>query len=395
MLLPHYCAELIAGIAKNGAKVLPPTVSRRSPPPCTCNPRVAPRCVHNIGIYRTEHMNYPAGHDQAMESFPSSGQISLRRADLSFLVSLDVLLQECNVTRAAKRMHLSQPALSYQLARLRQLFNDPLLVSSETGRGLVPSQFALNLHRRLKPALSALSCAIQVNADVFCPAADARCFTIAATNTAAAMMMPVLLEISETYGNRHLKFVTIDADFTKVSAQLESGDIDLFLSTSRLLPPGLCVDELFTTPHVLVQRSDHPRGNGPVSLQEYCDELDHINIAHDSGLHGYIDEQLYRRGQSRYVKSAFRDFSFVPAVLKRTDLVCTLPTRLVNSLDRDLEFTPLSFPLLPYILCMAWHERSRDDDSFLWLRGELKNAASIVHPQRVTARPGAGSLSRR
>ena len=325
-------------------------------------------------------MNHPSEHERTAEPLLSSGQVPLRGSDLPFLVSLDVLLQECNVTRAAKRMHLSQPALSYQLARLRQLFDDPLLISSETGRGLVPSQFALNLHRRLKPALSALSLAIQVNAEAFRPASDARCFTIAATNTAAAMIMPVLLGISETYGNRNLKFVTVDPDFTKVSAQLERGDIDLCLSTPRLLPAGLCVDELFTTPQVLVQRSGHPRGNGPVSLHEYCEVLDHVNIALDSGLHGYIDEQLYRRGHIRHVKTAVRDFSFVPAVLKRSNLVCTLPARLVDHLDMDLECTPLSFPLSPYILCMAWHARCEDDPSFLWLRSELNSAATVVHP---------------
>lgn len=309
--------------------------------------------------------------DHAAAAAAARGQIPLRGADLPLLVSLDVLLEECNVTRAAARLHLSQPALSAQLSRLRLLFDDPLLVPSGNGRGLVPSQFAMNLHRRLKPALATLSAAIQVNADAFHPQTSTRCFTIAATNTAAAIVIPELMAKMQALGNRGLKFVTVEPEFGKLAGQLEKGEVDLCLGPACLLPPGLCVSDLMETPHVLVQRHGHPRGAGPVGLVEYSRELDHINVSRDSSLHGYIDEQLYRQGHTRHVSMAVRDFSFVAALLNSTDLVCTLPARLVAALQVDLELAPLSFPMSTYALCTAWHPRSEDDSGILWLRGEL------------------------
>ena len=315
------------------------------------------------------------------------GQIPLRGADLPLLVSLDALLEECNVTRAAARLHLSQPALSAQLSRLRQLFDDPLLVPAGNGRGLVPSQFAMNLHRRLKPALATLSATIQINADQFQPESDTRCFTIAATNTAAAMVVPALVARTREYGNRNLKFVTVDPDFGKLAAQLEKGEVDLCLAPACFLPPGLCVRDLVTTPHVLAQRRGHPGGTAPVTLDEYCDDLDHVNVARISTLHGYIDEQLYRLGRARQVAMAVSDFSYVPALLKASDLVCTMPARLLEALNVDLELRTVAFPLSTYALCMAWHPRCDDDPSFLWLRNTLDDLSETLATDGAAALP--------
>jgi len=307
------------------------------------------------------------------------GHIPLRGADLPLLISLDVLLDECNVTRAAARLHLSQPALSAQLARLRSLFDDPLLIASGTGRGFVQSQFAMNLHRRLKPALAMLTSAIQPNAESFRPERDVRCFTIAATSTSASIILPMLIAQAQHHGNRGLRFVTAEPDFTRVAAQLERGEIDLCISPACMLPPGLVVTDLVTMPHVLVHRRGHPNGTAPVELHEYCEQLRHINVSRHGALHGYIDEQLYRQGHGRDVRVAVQDAGIVPALIKRSDLVCTLPERLAIPLDQDISYRRLAFPLTTYALCMAWHPRCEDDPSFLWLRSEVNKIAEMLN----------------
>ncbi|WP_341829652.1 LysR family transcriptional regulator [Burkholderia gladioli] len=111
---------------------------------------------------------------------------SLRGADLALLGSLDVLLAEANVTRAAARLHLSQPALSAQLARLRELTGDPLLVPARNGRGMTPTARALAIREPLRAALQSLQAALAHGAG-FDPAQDARTFQILASDNGFVM----------------------------------------------------------------------------------------------------------------------------------------------------------------------------------------------------------------
>jgi len=296
---------------------------------------------------------------------------SLRGADLPLLLSLNVLLEECNVTRAAVRLHVSQPALSAQLSRLRQLFNDPLLVPAESGRGLAPSPFALKLHRRLQPALAGLNAAVRFDTDEFDPETAARTFNIVANNTGAAVILPGLAQRMQAVGNKGLRLTLAAPAESDLASKLEKGDVDLCFSTACLLPSGLLSRELMTTPYVMVQRKGHPRGKVPVPLGEYC-KLDHVNVARDSNLHGFMDEQLYRLGHSRHTVMAVRDFSAIAAIVGQSDLVCTVPAFIAPYNDSCVDVVDLAFPFLTYTLCMAWHPSSDGDPGLLWLRTQMQ-----------------------
>jgi len=309
--------------------------------------------------------------------------VPLRGADLPLLISLNVLLEEGSVTRAAARLHLSQPALSAQLARLRNLFDDPLLVPAESGRGMVATPFALKLHRRLQPALAVLSAAIRPDTEEFVPEVAARTFHIAASNTAAAMVLPQLAAQIGRLGNPQLHIISAEPDDTRLAGMLEKGEIDLCFSAACLLPPGLHSEELITTPYVLAQRKGHPRGRWPVTVEEYC-ALQHINVGRDSKLHGVIDEQLYRLGQARHSVMAVRDFSGVGAIVAASDLVCTVPAFLAAGLHPDVQYSSLAFPLSTYTLCSAWHSARQDDPGVQWLR---ECAAAVVESDHTPLTP--------
>lgn len=296
---------------------------------------------------------------------------SLRGADLPLLLSLNVLLEECNVTRAAARLHVSQPALSAQLSRLRQLFGDPLLVPAESGRGLAPSPFALKLHRRLQPALAGLNAALRFDSDEFDPGSATRTFDIVANNTGAAVILPGLARRIQALGNKGLRLTLSPPDGTDLAGRLEKGEVDLCFSTACTLPSGLLSRELMTTAYVMVQRRDHARGRAPVTLEEYC-SLDHVNVAPDSSLHGFMDEQLYRLGHSRHTMMAVRDYSAVTAIVSRSNLVCTVPAFIAPFNHPSVEVVELGFPFLTYTLCMAWHPNSDGDPGLLWLRTQME-----------------------
>ncbi|GGY97430.1 LysR family transcriptional regulator [Pseudoduganella plicata] len=295
----------------------------------------------------------------------------LRGADLPLLISLNVLLEECNVTRAAMRLHLSQPALSAQLSRLRLLFGDPLLVPAESGRGLAPSPFALKLHRRLQPALLALTTAVRPATDDFDPARAARIFTLAANNTATAVVLPGLAGRLQAQGNRQLQLRLASPDEPDLASRLERGEVDLCFSAACLLPPGLMSCELVTAPYVLVQRAGHARGRAPMTLDDYR-MLDHVNVARDGSLHGAMDEQLYRLGHTRHTVVAVQDFTAVGAIVAASDLVCAVPAFLGPSMPPGVDIVELAFPFLTYSMCMAWHAAGDDDPGLQWLRSQVQ-----------------------
>jgi len=304
-------------------------------------------------------------------SFPRTAT-PLRGADLPLLLSLDVLLEECNVTRAAARLHVSQPALSAQLSRLRQLFGDPLLVPAGSGRGLAPSPFARMLHRRLQPALAELNAAVRLEANEFDPARAARTFHIVANNTGATVMLPGLAQRIQSLGNKQLRLTQAEPDEGDLASKLEKGDVDLCFSSACQLPSGLLSRELMTTPYMLVQRKGHARGTGAVNLDDYC-ALNHVNVARDSSLHGFIDEQLYRLGHARYTSMAVRDFSAIAAIVAQSDLVGTVPAFIAPGHHAGVEVVKLAFPFLTYTLCMAWHPGSDNDPGLLWLRTQMQS----------------------
>lgn len=294
----------------------------------------------------------------------------LRGADLPLLLSLNVLLEERNVTRAAIRLHVSQPALSAQLARLRQLFGDPLLVPAASGRGFAPSPFALRLHRRLRPALAGLNAAMRIDADHFDPASAVRTFQLVADHTGAAAIMPGLARRIGATGNDGLRLTLAEPDENDLAGKLEKGDVDLCFGAASQIPPGLSSRELIATPYVLVQRKGHARGAGAVTLADYCN-LAHINVSRDSRLHGFVDEQLYRLGIKRHATLALRDFSAVAATVAQSDLVGTVPAFIAPRDHPGVDIVALDFPFPNYTLCMAWHPGSDGDPAVAWLREEL------------------------
>lgn len=303
--------------------------------------------------------------------------VQLRGADLPLLASLDVLLQEHSVTRAAERLHLSQPALSAQLSRLRQIFNDPLLVPMANGRGFVPTQFALRLHSQLQPALVSLAAAVQLPREAFDPFAVARHFRLAVTNTSSALALPLLVKQFGKLNNPRLKLAAAEPDFSRLAADLEKSDYDLYVGPACLLPPDLASETLASTPIVMVQRRHHPRGVGPLTLDDYC-ALDHLNISPTASLHGAVDEHLYRLGKTRQVTMALRDFSSVAGVLRSSDLVCAVPAGLAQTWGPEFVLTELPFVVPPYVLCMAWHPRADECNGLSWLRDQLVAATQGI-----------------
>ncbi|WP_206951263.1 LysR family transcriptional regulator [Trinickia acidisoli] len=300
--------------------------------------------------------------------------IDLRGIDLNLLVSLDALLEESNVTRAATRLHLTQPAVSTQLARLRQIFGDPLLIPAPSGRGMTRSARGTELMAPLKAALAQLEAVVRRQPS-FDPFADQRRFTVAGSDQAVAVLGFRLMQswAGRAGPNVQLAFVAVEQS-TSVE-RFERGEIDLLVGSERMVPAWAKARKLYDERFVFAQRKGHPRGASPLDLDAYC-ALDHVLVSTSGGsFFGFMDEHLQALGRARRVALSVQHFTVVPELLAMTDYVSTLPSRLVTRHRDTLDVFDLPFDARGFTMFAAWHPRSQLDPASVWLRETLADVA--------------------
>lgn len=283
--------------------------------------------------------------------------------DLNLLLTLDALLSEHNVTRAAQRLNLSQPSVSVQLAKLRDIFNDPLLLPGP--RGMLPTARADELRQPLREAIEILRLAVSpMNA--FNPATSDKTWRVSASDYGeSAVLLPALKTLRMAAPSSRLAiFETLPAQIGK---KLEQGEIDLLFHTGEDMPAELRRRKLFDESYRLVCRVGHPTLKNNPDLSEF-NQLEHVMISRDGGgFYGITDQVLHERGLKRKVVLSVPHFLFAVSVLASTDLVAMLPSRLIGHHPALQTFEPpLEVP--GFEMAMLWHERCHRDPAHRWLR---------------------------
>ncbi|MFT4046903.1 MAG: LysR family transcriptional regulator [Solimonas sp.] len=294
---------------------------------------------------------------------------NLRRLDLNLLLTLDILLAEHNVSRAAQRLNFSQPSISVHLAKLRRIFADPLLLPGP--RGMRPTARADALREPLRQALAALEEAVSP-VSPFDPAKARQTWRIAAFDYGeSSIVLPALRSLRAAAPDARLAVMQLAP--AQIARQAERGEIDLALHTSEGAPPGLRRRALFKERYVLVGRADHPRLKRRPTLAQFC-KLDHVIVSPDGGgFNGATDAVLAAMGLVRRVVLSVPHFLFVMSALATSDLVAMLPSRLVrgNGALRLVE-PPVDIP--GFEMSMLWHERAHRDPAHQWLREHIAAA---------------------
>jgi DNA-binding transcriptional LysR family regulator len=295
--------------------------------------------------------------------------LNLRALDLNLLVTLDVLLAERNVTRAARRLNYSQPSVSVHLAKLRDIFGDPLLLPGP--RGMQPTARAEELLLPLREALESLERAV-TPARPFDPAESEHTWRVAASDSSgSSILLPAMAAIRAAAPATRL--AVLDLVPSNIAKQAEQGELDLAFHTGEGSPPGLRRRTLFTERYVLAARVGHPRLHAQLTQAEFC-ELEHVIVSPDrGGFHGVTDDVLARSGLKRKVVLSVPSFLFMMSVLASTDLVAMLPSRLVrNASMLQIVVPPVDVPA--YDMVMLWHERSHRDPAHQWLRETISKS---------------------
>ena len=288
---------------------------------------------------------------------------NLRKLDLNLLVTLDVLLEERNVTRAAQRLNYSQPSVSVHLAKLRDIFGDPLLLPAS--RGMQITARAEGLIQPLREALESLERAV-MPARPFNPAESDHTWRVAASDSSgSSILIPAMATIRAAAPGTRL--AVLDLVPSNIAKQAEQGEVDLAFHTAEGSPPGLRRRTLFKEHYVLAGRVGHPRLHSQLTLAQFC-ELEHVMVSPDrGGFFGTTDDVLANIGLQRKVVLSVPHFLFMMSVLASTDLVAMVPSRLVrNTHMLQVIESPVDVP--GYEMVMLWHERSHRDAAHQWLR---------------------------
>ncbi|WP_336354558.1 LysR family transcriptional regulator [Pseudomonas granadensis] len=291
---------------------------------------------------------------------------NLRRLDINLLMTLDVLLAEHNVTRAAQRLNLSQPSVSVHLAKLRDIFGDPLLLPGP--RGMRPTARADELRRPLREALEALERAV-APASAFDPAQATHSWKIAATDYGeSTVVLPALSGLREQAPGTRL--AVIDLHPQQLVKEAEQGVFDLALHISEDAPPELHRRPLFQERYVLAGRIGHPHLQTAPTREQFC-ALEHVLVSREGGgFFGVTDRALADVGLRRNVVLSVPHFLMAMSVLVSTDLVAMLPSRLVRG-NPALQVVDAPLEVPGYEMAMFWGERAHRDPAHKWLREHL------------------------
>ncbi len=297
----------------------------------------------------------------------------MSRPDLNLLITLDVLLAEGNVTRAAKRLRLSPSAMSRALARLREATGDPLLVRA--GRGLVPTPRALELrdqvHQLVKAGEAVLRPAEKLNLRHL-----VRTFTLRTSEGFVENFGSDLISRvgGEAPGVR-LFFVQKP---NKDSAPLRDGTVDLETGVvEKTTAPELRVQALFRDRYIGVVRTGHPLSKGKITPSRYA-AGSHIFVSRDGLDKGPIDEALTLIGLGRKIVTIVGGFSTALGLARGSDLIASVPERHTGNLRDGMHsfLLPVSTP--DFTVSLLWHPRLDADPAHRWLRGHVLDICAAV-----------------
>ena len=297
----------------------------------------------------------------------------LRNIDLNLLVVLDALLTEKHVTRTGVRLHLSQPAISHSLNKLRVLLDDPLLIRQ--GNEVVLSALAQNLQAPLKEILGQIETLLGQSID-FVPADSQRTFRIAMSDYGAAIVLPKLL-VQLRAQAPDTSLVVIQDSRQGMLEQVGQGRIDLAIGVFPALGADICTEVLFEeTFTCLLNRRSLPE-NGVLDLDSYL-ARPHLLVSMDGNTRGEVDNVLRARGLKRRVAVNVPHWGTAPGMIADTDLILTVATRTLTNVPFGDTLVAMAPPLTvaPFNYVQAWHNRFNQDPAHRWLRELVKQVSA-------------------
>jgi DNA-binding transcriptional LysR family regulator len=293
------------------------------------------------------------------------------KLDLNLLVALDALLTEESITRAADKVHIGQSAMSNALARLREYFNDELLI--QVGRRMEFTPRAVALKDPVRDVLIRVEAAVVLQPR-FDPSASDREFRLTVSDYTSAVLIPHLLSLVHRQSCK-VRFVLLP-QVINPQRSLESGEVDLMIIPERFASSEHQMEHLFTESFSCLVWSESPLAHGELTLERYLAHS-HVVMQPNNGI-AYETSALAAKGIHRKIDVTTFSFATAPRLVVNTSLIVTIHDRLARQATRSLPVVrrPMPVEIEPMGQAMQWHKYRSNDPGLVWLREALKGAVS-------------------
>ncbi|NVD41048.1 LysR family transcriptional regulator [Ensifer sp. HO-A22] len=299
---------------------------------------------------------------------------NLAGIDLNLLVVLDALLAERHVSRAALRLNKSQPAVSHALARLRHVFDDPLLVRH--GGRLELTLRALEIAPQLADAMGRMRSLLTPAG--FDPATERHVFRLAMSDYGAAVLLPRLMATLRVEAPQ-IDLIVSQASREVMASQVTEGEIDLALGVFSTHGEGIRSSLLFTESFACLADASQLGGSPAMDLSDYL-ARPHVLVSLRGDIGNEIDQALAAVGKTRRVFLAIPHWSVAPGLVRGTDLVLTVARRILPQGGDGLVVFEPPFAIPPFDFEQIWHRRRDGDKRHRWLRGLVSRILGDVGP---------------
>lgn len=290
--------------------------------------------------------------------------MDLNKVDLNLFVVLDSIYTESSLSGAAKRLYVTQPAVSAALSRLRAVFDDPLFV--RTGRRMVPTPTTESIIPQVREALALMRTSVDKTYQ-FNPATERKTFRLSMNDLSESVVLPKLYQVLEKEAPK-MTLQVVQLNRRDALKSLSAGQLDFVMDAPLLTNEQLCHAPLFEGRYVGLVRKGHPLVGQELTLEKYLD-LAHVHISSRISGPGYVDYALERINAKRRIVVRTQHYLMVPKLISETDLCATVPSYFANI--PGTAALELPFELGPQGHHLYWH-RSRDSDPAIqWVKNVI------------------------
>jgi DNA-binding transcriptional LysR family regulator len=294
--------------------------------------------------------------------------MNLNRIDLNLFVVFDAIYTEGGITKASRKLHLTQPAISHALGRLRDVFGDPLF--ERDGRAMVPTPLARGLIEPVRRSLRGLEITLNEVAR-FDPATTQKQFTLAVRDVLEATLLPILMRRVTDHAPL-IDIAAVRSDRRELESELAMGSIDAAIDMLLPLSENIRRMRIALDPMVVIARIGHQAVDETLDLDAYLRQ-EHVQVSSRRSGPSLEDVELSRLGLQRRIRLRCQHYFAACRVVSQTDLILTMPESYARIANRQYnnQILPIPVPMQPLDAYLYWHSNVEHEPANRWLREQL------------------------